>query len=112
MSSLLTNEQWNVISPLLPKQGRIGRPRANDHKVVEGILYVLRAGCHWKDLPSEFGSPVTAWQRLKRWEEDGTWNRLWFTLSSRLDEAEKLDWSKAFLDGSFIPAKKRGRRSE
>ena len=80
-------------------------------KVVEGILYVLRAGCRWKDLPNELGSPVTAWRRLKRWEEDGTWERLWLTLLSKLDEAQKLDWSKAFLDGSFIPAKKGERRS-
>lgn len=83
----------------------MGRPRANDRKVVEDILYVLRAGC-WKDLPSEFGLPVTAWRRLKRWEEHGTWERLWLTLLARLDEAQKLDWGKAFLDASFIPAKK------
>jgi transposase len=79
--------------------------------VVEGILYVLRAGCRWKDLAAEYGSPVTAWRRLKRWEEDGTWECLWLTLLSKLDEAQRLDWSKAFLDGSFIPAKKGERRS-
>lgn len=110
MSSLLTDEQWNVIKPLLPKQGNKGRPRANDRKVIEGILYVLRAGCRWKDLPTGFCSPITAWRRLKRWEEDGTWERLWLTLLTKLDEAQKLDWSKAFLDGSFIPAKKGERR--
>lgn len=111
MSTLLSDEQWTIISPLLPRQGRMGRPRANDRRVVEGILYVLRAGCRWKDLPAEFGSPVTAWRRLRRWEEDGTWERLWLALLARLDEVQKLDWSKAFLDGSFIPAKKGERRS-
>lgn len=70
------------------------------------FFYVLRTGCRWKDMPIEFGAAVTAWRRLKRWEEDGTWERVWLRLLSWLDEAQKLDWTQAFLDGSFIPAKK------
>lgn len=111
MSELLSDKQWHVIRPLLPEPGRMGRPRAPDRKVVEGILYVLRTGCRWKDMPRKFGAAVTAWRRLKRWEEDGTWERLWLTLLAQLDEMQRLDWSTAFLDGSFISAKKGERKS-
>lgn len=106
MPEQLSDEQWGFIEPLLPQQGRMGRPRANDRRVVQGILYVLRTSCRWKDMPIEFGAAVTAWRRLKRWEEDGTWESVWLRLLAGLDEAQKLDWTQAFLDGSFIPAKK------
>jgi hypothetical protein len=50
---------------------------------------------------------MTCWRRLKAWEEDGTWEKVWRGLLTLRDEREDLDWDKAFLDGSFIPAKKR-----
>lgn len=105
----LTDPQWAVIEPLLPKlkPGR-GRPRANDRQTINGILYVLKTGCAWEDMPRQYGSPTTCWRRLQQWSEDGTWERLWRTLLSQLDAQGKLEWAQAFLDGSFIPAKKGG----
>jgi len=50
-----------------------GRPRANDRKVLEGILWILRSGARWQDLPEEFPSPVTCWRRLWDWEEQQVW---------------------------------------
>jgi len=101
----LTDEQWARIKPLLPpkRQGR-GRPRADDRAVLNGILYVLRAGCPWEEVPLRYGSPATCWRRLRGWESDGTWERIWQTLLQSLDEQGRLEWSKAFLDGSFVPA--------
>ena len=106
----LTDEQWERIRPLLPppRKGR-GRPRADDRRVLNGILYVLRTGCRWEDVPREYASPATCWRRLRQWERDGTWERIWRTLLATLDEEGKLEWARAFLDGSFIPAKKGGR---
>ena len=103
----LTDEQWERIRPLLPppRKGR-GRPRADDRKVLNGILYVLRTGCRWEDVPREYASPAICWRRLRQWEQDGTWERIWRALLSTLDEQGKLEWSRAFLDGSFIPAKR------
>ena len=108
----LTDERWRRIEPLLPppRQGR-GRPRADDRKTLNGILHVLRTGCRWQDVPREYGSPSTCWRRLRTWEEDGTWERLWRALLALLDERGKLEWAKAFLDGSFVPAKKGEPRS-
>ncbi len=103
----LTDEQWNVIAPMLPPQrsGK-GRPRAEDRKTLNGILYVLKTGCAGADMPREFGSPVTCWRRLKAWQDDGTWELIWRTLLGELDARGRLEWTKAFLDGSFVPAKK------
>ena len=103
----LTDEQWAIIEPLIPKPkpGR-GRPRADDRRTLNGIIYVLKIGCAWADLPREYGSPTTCWRRLHQWTQDGTWERIWRALLSRLDEAGQLEWAHAFLDGSFVPAKK------
>jgi transposase len=87
-----------------------GRPRAQDRPSLNGILYVLRTGCRWHDLAPRYGGPVTCWRRLDQWQMDGTWERIWRAFLTSLDEAGKLDWSRAFLDGSFVPAKKGGSR--
>jgi transposase len=103
----LTDQQWTVIEPLLPKRRRgAGRPRADDRKTLHGILHVLRTGCPWEDLPREYGSPVTCWRRLQQWSDNGIWERIWRALLSELDAQSKLEWAQAFLDGSFVPAEK------
>ena len=103
----LTDGQWQNVRPLLPPPRKSrGRPRADDRKTLNGILYVLRTGCRWEDVPREYGSPPTCWRRLRRWEQDGTWEKIWRSLLSLLDEQGKIRWDKAFLDGSFVPAKK------
>jgi transposase len=102
----LTDAQWECLEPSLPPRSKQGRPRANDRNTLNGILYVLRTGYRWEDVPREYGSPTTCWRRLRAWEEDGTWERIWRNLLTLLDELEKLEWTRAFLDGSFVPAKK------
>lgn len=103
----LSDEKWSKIEPLLPprQKGR-GRPRANDRDVLEGILWILRTGAPWKELPPEYPSPSTCWRRLKEWEEQEIWLDIWRSFLSQLDADGALDWSEAFLDGSFAPAKK------
>ncbi len=105
----LTDEQWESLAPLLPPRRLRGRPRADDRKTLNGILYVLRTGCRWEDVPREYGSPTTCWRRLKAWEGDGTWEKVWCGLLALLDERDDLEWERAFLDGSIIPAKKGAR---
>lgn len=84
----------------------------DDRKVVEGILYVLRTGCRWQDMPRAFGAYVTAWRRLRRWEEEGVWEGIWQALLGALDEQGKIEWTRAFLDGSFVPQKRGAKGSE
>ena len=76
--------------------------------MIEGILYILTTGCRWQDLPQEYGAPTTEWRRLKRWGEIGVWERIWRVALSALHRQGQLEWSMAFLDGSFAPAKKGG----
>ena len=114
-SRLLTDAQWEKIRPLLPKRPkhpRGGRPRANDRKVLEGILWILRIGARWCDLPEEFPSPATCWRRLRDWEEQGVWVEIWRAFLSELNERQQLKWSESFMDGSFAPAKKGATESE
>jgi transposase len=94
----LTDEQWVVIEPLIPERRRgPGRPRADDRETLHGMLYVLKTGCAWEDLPREYGSAVTCWSRLQPWSDDGPWERVWRGLLSELEAQSKLKWSRAFL---------------
>ena len=106
---LLSELQWQKIEPLLPKlkRRRRGRPPKHHRQVFEGILWVLKTGARWRDLPKDFEvSPSVCWKRLRLWEEQGVWLRLWRAFLSELDEGGKLDWQETFLDGSFASAKK------
>ncbi|NHV96724.1 MAG: IS5 family transposase [Thaumarchaeota archaeon] len=78
----LSDGEWEVIEPLLPPRARVGRPRADDRRVINGILYVLTTGCRWMDMPLRYGSYKTAWKRLKRWQVEGVWDRILKALAS------------------------------
>jgi transposase len=96
---LLTEAQWKKIAPLLPKppkQRHGGRPWIENLRVLEGILWILRSGARWQDLPEKYPHPSTCWRRLL----------------SELNERQQLKWSESFLDGSFVPAKKGALPSE
>jgi transposase/heme-degrading monooxygenase HmoA len=101
----LTDDQWQRIQPLLPPPSREGRPRADDRRTLDGILYVLRAGCRWHDLPAMYGSPVTCWRRFQQWEQDGTWERIWRTVFATLDTQGRQAWALAFLDSRSVLAR-------
>ena len=100
-----TDKQWTRIAPLLPKGAATGRPRADDRRTIEGILYVLKTGCRWKDMPWQYGAYVTAWRRLRVWSADDTWQKIWRALLAELDETGRLDWEHCALDGSYVRAK-------
>ena len=104
----LTDGQWAVMQPLLPPHARRGRPRADDRRTINGILWVLRTGARWADLPRRYGASSTCHARLQRWQREGIWEGLWRLLLSRLDVQRRLDWQRGHLDGTFIPAKKGG----
>jgi transposase len=107
----LTDEQWAKIEPFMPKpkpSRKGGRPFINNRKVFEGILWILRTGAPWSDLPKRYPSASTCWRRLRQWEEQDVWLNAWRAFLAVLDEKGQLDWSEAFVDGSFAPAKKGG----
>jgi len=107
---LLTEEQWELIEPLLPRPRRRrderGRPPAANRACLEGILWVLQTGAAWRFLPDEFPSPSTCWRRLQRWQEEGVWLDAWRALLGGLDGEGLLRGDETFLGGRFAPAKK------
>jgi len=70
----LTDFEWSVIEPLLPKDRRGVKPK-NNRRVLNGIFWVLRAGAPWRDLPERYGSYTTAYNRFNRWRKAGVWDR-------------------------------------
>lgn len=108
LPSDLSDKEWAFIQPILPSPAPTGRPRANDRKTINGILYVLRTGCRWEDIPPErYGSGKTCWQRFNQWRKDGVWQKIASLLLLKLDQKRKLNLANAYLDTS-IRQNKRG----
>ena len=111
----VTDAQWEKIKPFLPKRrpsARGGRPPVDDRACLEGILWVLRSGARWRDLPERYPSPSTCWRRLVVWEDAGVLVKVWHSFLDTLDEQGLLDWDEVFVDASFSPAKKGATESE
>ena len=108
----LQEEQWALVEPLLPKRPRRadgrGRPRCEDRAVLNGILWILRSGARWKDLPDRFPSYQTCHRRFQRWVRDGPVGRVLQALAEDVQERGGLDLSECCIDGTFIVAKKGG----
>jgi transposase len=106
----LTDEQWVVLEPLLPEppkraDGR-GRPWRDAREVLNGVLWVLRTGAPWRDLPKRYPPYQTCHRRFQRWARDGTLKHVLATLAEDLRERGDLDLSECFIDGTFVVAKK------
>jgi transposase len=68
----LTDEQWQVIEALLPVSGSRGRPRVDDRRVINGMLFKAKTGVAWRDLPERYGPWKTVYNRFWRWSRNGT----------------------------------------
>jgi transposase len=101
----LTDEQWEQVAPLLPPQRpRTGRP-AKDHRIVlNGILWILRTGAPWRDLPDRYGPWQTIYSRFRRWQEAGVWDQILTALQTEAAHDGTLDDSLAIIDGTTIRA--------
>ncbi len=116
----LTNEQWERLRPLLPSQHpRRGRPPKDHRRILNGLLWLIRTGAPWRDLPSEYGPWQTVATRFYRWRRAGIWDRVLADLQQQADVAGDLDWSLHHVDGTIIfahqhaaGAQKRGRSLE
>ena len=92
--AVLSDAQWARIEPLMPSSdGQRGRPFRDHRQVVEGIIYRLRTGIAWRDLPASFGPWQTLWKRHRRFSADGTWDRIHARLLAEADAAGHLDWT-------------------
>lgn len=101
----MTDAQWERLSELLPPQrAATGRPARDHRTVLSAILWVLRTGAPWRDLPERFGPWSTAWSRLRRWTAAGIWARVLAALQRDSDLAGNLDWDTHYMDGTVVRA--------
>lgn len=101
----LTNAQWAGLEPRLPPQkpktGRINQPH---RRVINGILWILRTGAPWADLPRRYGKTKTVSSRFYRWRKNGTWQRIFAELRAQADHDRELDWVIHFVDSTVVRA--------
>ena len=115
-NSEISSALYQKIAPLLPvviPSLKGGRPRLSDELALNGIVFVLRTGIPWEELPQAlgFGSGMTCWRRLRDWQAAGAWHRLHLMLLAELRSANKLDFSRACMDGASV-ASPRGVRTQ
>ena len=111
----LTDEQWSLIEPLFEKTEAIqtrGRPARPAREVLNGVLWILRSGARWSDLPERFPPYQTCHRRFQAWVKDGRLKKVLEMLAQDLLERGKLDLSETFIDGTFASAKKGALQSE
>ncbi|WP_406079069.1 IS5 family transposase [[Kitasatospora] papulosa] len=87
----LSDEEWDVLSGLLPRT-ETGRPRRDDRVVLNGIVWKLRTGSAWRDVPERYGSWRTLYTRFRRWALDGTFTRMLEAVQAQKDAAGDVDW--------------------
>ncbi len=101
----LTNRQWERLAPLLPPQKpKTGRP-AHDHRPsINGILWLLRTGAPWRDLPAHYGPWQTVASRFYRWRKAGIWQQILEALQQQADASGERDWTVHYGDATVIRA--------
>ena len=111
---VLTDEQWARIAPHLPEHPpspKGGRPRADDRACFEGILWLLRSGARWQDIPVDLPSGSTCWRRLQEWAAGEVLEHIQAILVRELDALGRVDLGELLADATFIRAKKGGSKS-
>jgi len=115
MKTLVTEALWERLQPLLPPPPRRrfrfpGRKPLDYRQVLTGILFVLKTGIAWDDLPAELGCGCgkTCRRYLRRWYQAGVWQRLHAVLLAELNGADQIDWERALIDASFCEAPEGG----
>jgi transposase len=104
----LTDEYWLHIKPLMPPQSRLGRKREHDREVLNSIVYRLKTGCRYQDIPRtpEYAAPTTTFYWFKRWTEQDLFKRIWQTLLGLMESIGKINLRSGSMDGSFVPGKR------
>ena len=107
---LLPDDLWAEIEPLIPParaRPRGGRPPVEPRRALLGVLFVLYTSIPWEHLPLEVAgcSGMTCWRRLRDWQAAGVWDALHRRMLDRLNLAGEIDWSRACVDASSVPAK-------
>src|SRR2546422_10585178 len=106
---LVSDALWAAVARLLPPprpKPKGGRPPVPDRQALTGILFVLKTGIQWEDLPQEMGCGcgMTCWRRLRDWARADVWSRIQRLLLERLHWAGKINWARVVADSARVPA--------
>ena len=100
----LTDAQWNLIADVFPLPATTGRPQRDRRVIVNAILWILRTGSPWRDLPEEFGPWTTVWDLFNTWNSDGTLDEILDRLRSAKVDVGDVDDELWCVDGTTIRA--------
>lgn len=101
----LTDEQWELVHPILPpRKAKTGRPPSDPRQMLNGILWILRTGAPWRDLPERLGPWQTVYDHFRTWRRDGVYDCILEALQIRLDRDGQIDWDLWCIDGSSVRA--------
>jgi transposase len=100
----LTDREWRAIHDLFPPKARTGRPPRDRRPIVDAILWILRTGAPWRDLPEEFGPWGTAWDLFDKWNADGTLDAILSRLRAARVDAGEVDAELWCIDGTVVRA--------
>ena len=103
----LTDNQWEALENCLPPlhTGR-GRKMHDRRPMINGILWSLKTGAPWRDLPEKYGKWGSVYARYRHWQLDGTWGLVLEKLLIRFNAEGKMDWSLFSVDGTIVKAHK------
>ncbi len=101
---LLTDEQWALIKDVFAEPAATGRPPRDRRTIVNGILWILRTGSPWRDLPEEFGSWKTVWRLFDQWNSDGTLDAIRHRLQAAHIDAGEINNELWCVDGTHVRA--------
>lgn len=101
----LTDEQWAIVVPLIPKRtARTGRPPSDPRLMLNGILWSVATGAAWRDLDTHFGPWQTVYHYFSKWRQEGVYDQILEALHIRLNADGKIDWELWCIDGSSVRA--------
>ena len=100
----VSDEQWSWIKDIFGAPCGRGRPCRDYRQILNGILWILRTGAPWRDLPERYGPWQTVYSRFRRWQREGMWDRLLEHLQRELDAAGRPDWELWCVDGTQVRA--------
>lgn len=111
----LSDEQWEIVCKRLPKEefrkGTRGRPWVDARAVLNGVLWILKTGAQWNELPGKYPPYQTCHRRYQKWVRQGVLEKILEDLARDLQERGGMDIEQSFIDGSFAPAKRGAQKS-
>ncbi|MGY4494894.1 transposase [Pseudomonas sp. TE3610] len=100
----ISDEAWGLVAELFIERRTRGRPRIDDRRMLDGVLWILRSGAAWRDMPEEFGPWSTVYQRFRDWRNRGTFDQMLKRLHLRLNEQGLIDLRTWMIDSTAVRA--------